>query len=94
MIRTHLFISGRVQNVFFRARTQKKAKELGVSGWVRNLADGRVEALYEGEKEKVEKMIEWSKRGPLFAKVKNIEIFPEEYRGEFNGFEIRETLIR
>ena len=86
-IRVRVLISGRVQRVFFRNATKNQAEKLGVFGWVKNLDDGRVEAVFEGEKENVEKMIEWSKRGPLLAKVKNVEIFFEDYKGEFNSFE-------
>lgn len=87
--RAHIFVSGRTQGVFFRQNTQKKAQFLGLTGWVRNLADGRVETIFEGEKEKVEKMIEWLKRGPILAKVNGLEAEWEEYKGEFNDFEIR-----
>ena len=57
--RVHVLVSGKVQGVFFRSSTKNMAEELGLSGWVRNLADGRVEALFEGKKEVVETMIEW-----------------------------------
>lgn len=87
--RAHLFISGRVQGVRFREGVCKKAKEFYVFGWIRNLPDGRVEAIYEGEKDGVRKLIYWSKRGPIFAKVVNLEIIQEEYKGEFNNFEKR-----
>lgn len=87
--RYHIFISGRVQGVFFRDSTRKKAKELAVNGWVRNLPDGRVEAVFEGEKEKVNKLIEWAERGPIIAKVDNIEIVEEKYQDDFKNFEIR-----
>jgi acylphosphatase len=86
-IRLHVFISGRVQGVRFRENTLKKAKGLGVFGWVKNLPDGRVEAVFEGQKEKVEKMLEWSKRGPFFAKVTDLEAREELYKGEFNSFD-------
>ena len=86
-IRAHIFVSGRVQGVYFREKTRKKAQELGVFGWVRNLPDGRVEAVFEGEK--VEKMVKWSKRGPFWAKINNSEIQWEDYKGEFNNFEIK-----
>lgn len=87
--RARIFISGRVQGVFFRAGTQKKAEKFGVSGFVRNLQDGRVEILAEGEKENVLKLINWVKRGPLFAKVEKVEVKWEEYKGEFGEFEIK-----
>ncbi len=85
-IRAHVFVSGKVQGVFFRSGAKDRAKELGLTGWVRNLKDGRVEAIFEGEKEKVEKMVEWCRKGPEYAIVKNVEVIPEEYAGEFNGF--------
>ena len=87
--RVNIFVSGLVQGVFFRSETKAKAKELGLFGWVRNLADGRVEILAEGEKEKLEKLIEWAKRGPELAKVDDLEINWQEYQGEFKDFEIR-----
>ncbi len=88
-IRAHIFVFGRVQGVFFRFETRRKARKLGLYGFVQNLSDGRVEAVLEGEKEKVEKLIEWAKRGPFLAKVDNIEIKEEEYQSEFDEFEIR-----
>jgi len=87
--RAHIFISGRVQGVFFRQNTRKKARELGISGWVKNLPDGRVEAVFEGPKEKVEEMIEWARQGSIIAQVDGIEVFWEEYKGEFNDFVIK-----
>lgn len=88
-VRAHIFVSGRVQGVFFRAEICRKARKLGLCGFVQNLSDGRVKAVLEGEKEKVEKLIEWAKKGPFFAKVDNIEIKEEEYQSEFDEFEIR-----
>lgn len=88
-IRAHIFVSGRVQGVFFRQNTQKKAKDLGLTGWVRNLPDGRVEAVFEGPKEKVEEMIEWTRKSPMISRVDNIDISWEEYQAEFNDFEIK-----
>lgn len=88
-VRAHVFVSGRVQGVFFRESCQKKANSLGVSGWVKNLKDGRVEAVFEGEKWKVEKMATWSKRGPIFAKVDLFDIVWEDSKSEFSSFEIR-----
>jgi len=87
--RAHIFVSGRVQGVFFRENTQKKARKLGLTGWVKNLLDGRVEAVFEGEKEKIEEMIEWIKKGSFLAKVNNLEINWQEYQGEFENFEIK-----
>ena len=89
MVRAHLFISGRVQGVFFRANMRRVAKEHGVKGWVRNLPDGRVEAVLEGPEDAVKKVIEWAHRGPPLARVERVEVHWEEYKGEFNDFSIR-----
>jgi len=88
-VRAHIFVSGRVQGVFFRENTRKKAKGLGICGWVRNLADSRVEAVFEGEKYKVEELVNWARKGPWIAKVEKLETVPEEYKGEFTDFEIK-----
>jgi acylphosphatase len=88
-VRAHVYVSGRVQGVFFRSETKEKADEYGVKGWVRNLPDGRVEAIFEGEKEKVDKIIEFCRHGPPGAIVKNIEIIWEEWKGEFKDFRIK-----
>ncbi len=87
--RTHIFVSGKVQGVFFRSGTREKAQELGVTGWVRNLADGRVEAIFEDGQENVEEMVRWCKKGPRYAVVDGVEVIPENYKGEFQGFIIR-----
>ncbi|HHE76515.1 MAG TPA: acylphosphatase [Candidatus Parcubacteria bacterium] len=89
MVRRHIFLSGRVQGVFFRENTKNKAKELGIFGWIRNLADGRVEAVFEGKREDVGQIIEWVKKGPPLAKVEKIEVLEQEYQGEFKNFEIK-----
>jgi len=88
-VRVHIVVSGRVQGVFFRAKTQEKAKDLGVTGWVKNLSEDRVEAVFEGERAKVEQMVEWAKKGPSGAIVNDLDLSWEEYRGEFTNFEIR-----
>jgi len=88
-VRAHVFVSGRVQGVFFRYETCQHARRVGVTGWVRNLPDGRVEAVFEGEKEAVEYMIEFCKRGPPAAKVEKVEVIWEPYKGEFESFTIR-----
>ena len=88
-VRCHIFISGRVQGVFFRAKTEKLANLLGVGGWVRNTEDGRVEVLAEGEKEKIDELIKWLKRGPPLAKVTNLDVEWQEHKGEFGNFQIR-----
>ncbi|MFB6076212.1 MAG: acylphosphatase [Candidatus Aenigmatarchaeota archaeon] len=84
----HVFISGRVQGVAFRASTRKKAKKLGLNGWVRNLSDGRVEAVFEGDKNKIEKIIQWCNHGPNIAEVTNVEVFWKDNES-FEDFKIR-----
>lgn len=88
-VRCHIFVSGKVQGVFFRATTEEMASILGLKGWVRNTEDGRVEVMVEGEKEKVEKLIEWLHKGPPLAKVENVNVNWQEYKGEFKSFEIK-----
>ena len=87
-VRAHVWISGRVQGVFFRAHTKEVAEKLGLTGWVRNLPDGRVEAVFEGEEEAVKEAIEWCKRGPPLARVEKVEVRYEEPTGEFKDFRI------
>lgn len=84
--RIHLLVRGRVQGVFFRANTVKKAKELGVKGWVKNLEDGRVEVVGEGEEEKLKELVGFCQRGDFGAKVEKVEVRWEEFKGEFKGF--------
>lgn len=88
MIRVHLFISGRVQGVFLRSTMSQKARQFDVKGFVKNLPDGNVEAVLEGEEEKVAKLVNWAKKGTFLTKVKNIEIIKQEYKGEFKNFSI------
>ncbi|MFB6203914.1 MAG: acylphosphatase [Candidatus Nanohaloarchaea archaeon] len=88
MERAHVWISGKVQGVTFRASTRRKARELEVYGWVRNLEDGRVEAVFEGEEEDVEKMIEFCHEGPRLADVEDVEVQREEPEG-LPGFRVR-----
>lgn len=87
-IAAHVLISGRVQGVFYRASTQEMAQLKAVNGWVRNLPDGRVEALFEGTAEAVEAMIQWCHQGPPGARVTKVEV---EYQQPQNlrGFEIQ-----
>lgn len=89
MARAHVKISGRVQGVFFRYETQALAEQIGTKGWIRNTLEGGVEAIFEGEKEKVERMLDFCRSGPPGAKVTNVEVEWESYRGEFSGFNIR-----
>jgi acylphosphatase len=88
LARAHVFISGRVQGVNFRWYTQRKAQELGVTGWVRNLWDGRVEALFEGEEKLVQRAVDWCHVGPPSAQVDRVEVNYEQPSGEFSRFRI------
>jgi acylphosphatase len=88
MKRVRIKIFGKVQGVGFRFFIYKNAKNLGLRGWVRNLADGTVEALFEGEDEKVKEILELCKIGPPLAKVKRIEVEKEKFKNEFQDFEI------
>ncbi len=87
-VRAHVFIEGRVQGIFFRANTREEASLLGLTGWVKNCWDGRVEAVFEGEREKVEKVILWCKKGPPGAMVRDVEINWEQVTGEYETFSI------
>ena len=86
--RIHVFVTGRVQGVFFRQTMKAKAKQNNVFGWVRNLPDGRVEAVLEGDVEKVSRMVEWCHGGPANAIVEDVEIRNEEPTGEFSKFDV------
>lgn len=88
MRRTHVWISGRIQGVFFRANTRRKAMDLNLKGWVKNLGDGRVEAVIEGEDQAVKEMLEFLQKGPFGAKITKLETKEEKYTGEFKFFEI------
>lgn len=81
-VRAHVWISGRVQGVFFRACTEDEANARGLAGWVRNTPDGRVEAAFEGDRTAVESMIQWCHRGAPRARVEKVEVAWEEPKGE------------
>ena len=87
--KAHLFIEGRVQGVFYRAFTRNLASKLGLSGWARNLYDGRVEAVFEGSRDLIELAIQGCWKGPAGSAVRDIDVQWEESSGEFKGFEIR-----
>ncbi|USG99612.1 acylphosphatase [Thermococcus argininiproducens] len=87
IVRAHLKIYGRVQGVGFRWSMQREARKLGVSGWVRNLPNGSVEAVIEGERERVEALIGWAHQGPSWARVTRVEISWETPKGE-KGFRV------
>jgi len=91
-MRAHVVVSGRVQGVCFRHYALKWADGLGLKGWVRNLWDGRVEAVIEGEKEKVEEMVNKMRVGPSWAVVEEIDVRWEDYGGEFPDFRIARQL--
>jgi len=86
--RVHVWIEGRVQGVFFRAYAREAAVAEGVSGFVRNLSDGSVEAVFEGEPDKVERMVQWCYEGSPLSHVDRVDLREEVYKGEYNGFEI------
>ena len=86
--RYHVLISGRVQGVFFRANTWKQARSLGLTGWVRNLPDGRVETVFEGEAIAAEAMLAWCRTGTPPARVDHVEVAEETATGDFTDFEI------
>ena len=88
-VRAHLAIKGRVQGVFFRAHTQEEARRRGITGWVRNLSDGGVEVVCEGEEQAVYLMIEWCRGGPPHAEVAAVAVENEQYSGEFSDFTVR-----
>lgn len=88
MTRVHLLISGLVQGVFFRASACREGQLLGLSGWVRNLPGGEVEAEVEGPEEAVERFIRWCKCGPPGAEVGKVEVTSRTWTGEFGGFSI------
>ena len=86
--RVHLFVSGRVQGVFFRQSLKVIAKKNNVLGWVRNLTDERVEAILEGDSKSINSVIDWAKTGPANSRVDDIKIINEEFKNEFTTFEV------
>ncbi|MFN6992055.1 MAG: acylphosphatase [Fervidobacterium sp.] len=88
MKRIHVFVSGRVQGVNFRWNTKKFAEKLNITGFARNLDDGRVEVIAEGEDESIGKLINYLKKGPVLSKVEHLDVKEEKYKGEFAGFSI------
>ncbi len=86
--RAHVFVSGRVQGVYYRATTRDTARERGVDGWVRNLEDGRVEAVFEGDPDAVRAMVEWCHTGSPQAEVDDVEVAYEDPEGT-DGFDVR-----
>lgn len=86
--RAHIFVSGRVQGVYFRQNTKQVATRHRVTGWVRNLPDGRVEAVFEGDEMDVNEVIEWCHVGPPKAKVDDVNVKFQKYAGEFADFNV------
>ncbi len=86
--RVHAVISGRVQGVFFRMETKYAAERFGALGWVKNLPDGTVEAVIEGDETNVEALLEWCGEGPPHARVDRVDSKREEYQGEFQRFDV------
>jgi len=87
--RVHVLVGGRVQGVFFRATAREMAKSLRVKGWIKNRWDGKVEMLVEGDKEAVDKMVQWAHHGPPGAAVTDVKVKEEPFKGEFDTFSIR-----
>lgn len=87
--RAHVYVTGRVQNVWFRDSTQRRAEELGVGGWVRNLPDGRVEALFEGDPAAVQRAVDYVREGPRHAQVQEVEVVEETIEHPAPHFRVR-----
>ena len=88
MVRYRVLVSGRVQGVYFRDTCRQLALQRGVSGWVRNLPDGRVEAVFEGLADDVQQLVDWTRRGPRAAAVANVSVQAEPPEG-LGAFQIR-----
>ncbi|MGD6851528.1 MAG: acylphosphatase [Candidatus Bathyarchaeia archaeon] len=86
--RAHVYVSGRVQGVFFRQHTKSQAQNHGVTGWVRNVEDGGVEAVFEGEDSAVKALVEYCHHGPRSALVTKVSVDWEPFRGEFQNFSV------
>ncbi len=86
--RVHVLIKGRVQGVFFRASTRDEARARGLTGWVRNRPDGRVEAVFEGDKAVLENMLAWCRKGPPYAYVDYVEEDWQPYQGDLVDFRV------
>jgi acylphosphatase len=87
-VRAQVFVSGLVQGVFFRQETKQNAESRGVKGWVRNLDDGRLEAVFEGEEADVKALVDFCRRGPNGAKVTKIDVEYTSFSGEFLNFRV------
>ncbi|MFH1101192.1 MAG: acylphosphatase [Methanobacteriota archaeon] len=87
--RVHVLISGKVHGVWFRASTRQKAEQLGLLGWVKNTRDGKVEAVFEGEDDQIQRMISWCQHGPPLARVTNVDVQTQSVGSELSGFLIQ-----
>jgi acylphosphatase len=85
-VRAHVFVTGYVQGVFYRHSAAQRARALGVTGWVKNLPDGRVESVIEGKEEAVRTLVQWCRSGPPHATVEDVEVSWESFSGDFSGF--------
>lgn len=88
LVRAHILVTGRVQGVFFRDHTQRWATSLGLTGWVRNLMDGRVEIIAEGTEENIKGLISRVSEGPPMAHVQDVDVNWKDHAGEFDDFRI------
>ncbi|MCJ8305513.1 MAG: acylphosphatase [Nitrosopumilus sp.] len=86
--RIRIFVTGKVQGVFFRQALKVMAKKNNIFGWVKNLKDGRVEAVLEGDEEKISRLVEWAHGGPANARVEDVEICDEKFTNEFSKFDV------
>ncbi len=88
-VRAHVMITGRVQGVFFRMETRRAVERIGdLTGWVRNTHDGSVEAVFEGDKAKIDSALKWCQQGSPHSIVEHVDVDWEEYTGEFSGFDV------
>ena len=87
-VRAHVIVTGLVQGVYYRVTVRQEARTLGITGWVKNRPDGTVEAMLEGEKEKVVKLIDWCRQGPPASQVSGVQVEWGDFRGEYQGFRI------
>lgn len=87
--RVHIIVKGLVQGIFFRVGAKEKARQLGITGWVRNLDSGKVEIVAEGEKKKLEELVEWCNKGPSSARIEEIKTEWQSCKAEFKNFDIR-----
>jgi acylphosphatase len=86
--RAHVLVSGRVQGVYYRSYAEEKARELSLTGWVRNRPDGKVEAVFEGEQEAVDEIVDWSHKGSPASRVEKVDVAWETPTGEFDDFHV------